>query len=454
MEISDIFLGPIFLTIIYLLAYAFRGRFTNVYTKRYFIPALSVKLFGAIALGLVYQFYYGGGDTFNYYRHSSLIHDAFMDSFSTGWKLIMSSGGDYYSDTSKYTSQMFWYHAGSSEYFLSRMAALISLVCLNSYIAISLVFACLSFSGMWVMYMTFIKIRPQIYKELATATLFMPSVFFWGSGLLKDSISIGALGWLFYAFYRGAVQKQSIVRCLLYGAIASVLLIKIKIYILLCFLPSALIYIFNENSSRIKSKGLRIVATPFLIAIGLGLAFFASTNLTKGDEDYDVEKIGARSKKTSDYLYQVSVQQKGSAYKLGEQDGTIGSMVKLAPQAIIVSLFRPFLWEVHNPVMLMSAVEALYFLFFTLRILYRSGVGKTLSLISSEPSLVLCFVFSLIFAATVGVVSNNFGTLVRYKIPMIPFYLSGLYITANMSVDRRTSRKQEAATRQQRLVGA
>ncbi len=444
MEVTDVFMGPVFLVIIYLAAYAVRDRFTNRFTKAYFIPALSAKLFGAVALGLVYQFYYGGGDTFNYYYHSSLIHQAFMDSFGTGWKLIMSGGGDYYADTAKYTQYMLWYRGGSSEYFLARIAGLLSLICFDSYIAISLCFACLSFSGMWVMYMTFVKIRPQLFKQLATATFFIPSVYFWGSGLLKDSIAIGALGWLFYAFFRGAVQRDSILKCLVYGGLASFLLIKIKVYILLCFLPPALLYIFNENSARIKSKVTRFIATPFLVVAGLGMAYFASTNLTKGDEDYDVENIGARSKKTSDYLYQVSVKQNGSGYKLGEQDGTIGGMVKLAPQAIVVALFRPFLWEVHNPVMLMSSLEALYFLFFTLRILYRSGLGKTLALISSTPSLILCFVFALVFAATVGVVSNNFGTLVRYKIPMIPFYVAGLYITESMSVNRRAVKRQKA----------
>ena len=138
----------------------------------------------------------------------------------------------------------------------------------------------------------------------------------------------------------------------------------------------------------------------------------------------------------SEYLYETSMKQNGSAYTLGEQDGTLTGMVKLVPQAIVVSLYRPFLWEVRNPVMLLSSVEALIMLIFTIRIIIRSGFIKTMALIISTPSLTLCFLFAFIFAGTVGVVSNNFGTLVRYKIPMIPFYLAGLYITQSMSVPR------------------
>jgi len=302
---------------------------------------------------------------------------------------------------------------------------------------IALFFAALSFTGMWAMYLTFVKIRPQLYKEFAIAVFFVPSVFFWGSGLMKDSLCIGALGWLFYAFYKGAIQKRSIISSVAVGVAMSYALVLIKVYILLCFLPPALLWVFNENSARIKSTLIRVLAKPVLLGIGGLLAFYAATNLTKGDEDYDIDKLGERSKVVSEYIYSTSIMQNGSAYTLGEQDGTLGGMVKLVPQALVVSLYRPFIWEARNPVMLLSAVEALIFLIFTLRIVFRSGLFKTLSLITSTPSLTLCFLFATIFAGTVGVVSNNFGTLVRYKIPMIPFYLAGLYITQSLSVPRR-----------------
>ncbi|RZK35167.1 MAG: hypothetical protein EOO61_12360 [Hymenobacter sp.] len=141
----------------------------------------------------------------------------------------------------------------------------------------------------------------------------------------------------------------------------------------------------------------------------------------------------------------MSQREQGSGYHLGELDGTIGGMAKLAPQAIIVSLFRPFLWEARNPVMLLSALEATYFLFFTLRIFYRNGIMRTLRLVSSTPVLTLCFVFSLVFAVAVGTSTSNFGTLVRYKIPLIPFYMCGLLITRSLTQNRKVTSKRPAA---------
>ena len=122
-------------------------------------------------------------------------------------------------------------------------------------------------------------------------------------------------------------------------------------------------------------------------------------------------------------------------------------MAKLAPQAIATALFRPLPWEAHNPIMLLSALEATFFLLFTLRIFWRTGVVATIKFVVTTPVLVLCFLFSLIFAASVGINSGNFGTLVRYKIPMIPFYLSGLYILQSMLDAQQAKRRQPAARR-------
>jgi hypothetical protein len=454
MELSDLFLGPLYLAIFYCIAYAVRPAVTNKFTKPYFIPGLTLKFIGAIGLGLIYQFYYNGGDTFNYLTHIKLISAGFDHSFSTGLKLLLDDGGSQDPEISAYTLPMFWHQAGSTEFRLARIGAFLGLFCFSNYTVIALFFAAISFSGIWALYITMAKIRPQVYKELAWTMFYMPSLFFWGSGLLKDSLCVGALGWLFYGFYRGTIQKQAIVKSLLIGTLGAYVLFNIKIYILLCFLPAALLWVFNENNARIKNQTLRMFAKPLFFGFGALIAIYSATNLTKGDEKYDVDKIGARSKLTADYLYEVSQKQEGSAYTLGKQDGTIGGMVKLAPQAIGTALFRPFIWEARNPVMLLSALEAGFFLIFTIRIFKRTGIKATLSLIVQTPVLLMCFVFSLIFAASVAITSSNFGTLVRYKIPLIPFYLGGLYILRSIAAEKSSqpAQRQIRVARQRRQV--
>lgn len=450
MELKDLFLTPFYLVLLYLVAYAVRPRVSNKFTQPYFIPALTLKFVGAVGLGLIYQFYYGGGDTFNYFAGAKGIHLAFDKSFAAGIKLLLTSGRVYDPVTAPFTPGIFWYHTGGAEYLLIRIAAICGFLCFNTYTVIGLFFACLSFSGMWAMYITFVKYRPQLYKQLAWAVFYLPSVFFWGSGLLKDSLCIGALGWVFYTFYKGAIQKRDVLRCAIIGTLAAYLLIGLKIYILLCFMPAALLWVFNENNARIKDPIIKLLARPVFFGVGMVVALFAVTRLTKGDDQYALDKIGARSKINSDYLYRISVQSNGSAYSLGAQDGTVGGMVKLAPKAIGTSLFRPFLWEARNPVMLLSALEAAFFLLFTVRIFFRTGFIATIRLVAQTPMLTLCLVFALVFSASVAINSSNFGTLVRYKIPMMPFYLASLYILENMARTPAQRQAQSTAATAQR----
>jgi hypothetical protein len=426
MELKDLFLTPIYLGIFYAIAFAVRPSFTNKYTKPYFIPALTVKFIGAIALGLIYQFYYGGGDTFNYFTESKVIYGAFGDSFSIGLKLLGSNDGTYSGPISKYASQMHWF-GSPTEYFVIKVGAVCALFCFCSYSVIGLMFAIISFSGIWSLYVTFLRIAPGVYKQLAFAVFFLPSVFFWGSGFMKDSLCVGAVGWLFYGFYRAIIIRKAVLQSLVIGLLGAYVLSSVKVYILLSFLPPALLWAFNEYNQRIKSAVVRNLLRPFFLALGLGAGYIGATNLTAGDDKYDVEKIGERTKINQEFLYTLTKDQ-GSAYDIGAFDGSLGSMVKVAPQAVIVTLFRPFLWEARNPIMMLSALEALVLLGLTVKLFFDRGLLGGFSQIASQPILTFCFLFSIILAIGVGTNSGNFGTLVRYKIPLMPFYLSALFI--------------------------
>ena len=450
MELKDLFLTPIYLAIFYGIAFAVRRKYTNALTKKYFIPALSLKFLGAIMLGLIYQFYYHGGDTFNYFNHTRVIYEAFTNSPAIGLKLIFGSNTVFNSDTAPYVARMYWYHA-DTEYFVVRIAGFFGLFCFDTYTIIGLMFAGLSFSGMWAMYLTFLRIYPLAYKKLAIAVFFLPSVFFWGSGLMKDSVCIGALGWTFYGFYHVAILKRYVLYATLVGALGVYLLISVKIYILLSFLPAALLWVFNENNRRIKSAAARMLLRPFFLLLGLGAGYLGATRLTEGDAKYDVDKIGERTRINSEYL--TSQVANGSAYNIGAFDGSLGSLVKVAPQAVVVSIFRPFLFEARNPVMLLSALEAALFLYLTVTLLYRTGVGKSLKLIASQPILTFCFLFSIVLAIGVGTNSGNFGTLVRYKIPLMPFYLSALYIMQFMARPQRRAKPRRVQANSARKFG-
>src|SRR5215831_13934546 len=82
-SILDFVLLPFVLVFIYSVAYSIRNKkYPHTHPwRKYFIPALTVKIFGATFIGLVYAYYYGGGDTFNFFNQSQVINSSFNESF-------------------------------------------------------------------------------------------------------------------------------------------------------------------------------------------------------------------------------------------------------------------------------------------------------------------------------------------------------------------------------------
>lgn len=393
-------------------------------TKRYFFPALTAKIFGAIAVGLVYQFYYHGGDTFNYHTIGSRhVWNAFMDSPDIGLKILM--GETYVPGGYPYMSKIYFYRDPAS-FTIVQIAALFDLLTFSSYSATAVLFAFFCFLGSWMMYLAFYDRYPHLHGWIAVAVLFIPSVVFWGSGLLKDTITFGCSGIMLYSTYFLFIRKQYSTLRLILMIISMALLYRVKIYILLAFLPALILWIFFENLGFIRNKVLRGLAAPASIAVAISLAFFAAKRAGEDNPRYALNRIGHTAQETAyDILYQ-SGRGAGSGYSLGELDGSLESMIKLAPQAINVSLFRPYLWEVTNAFMLLSALEALFFLLFVAYIVLRCNAFLLKGIIN--PTVIFCLTYSIVFAFAVGVSTFNFGTLVRYKIPMLPFFFMALVI--------------------------
>jgi 4-amino-4-deoxy-L-arabinose transferase-like glycosyltransferase len=424
-ELRDLVVTPIWLIIIYVLAYVIRPYVTDQVNRRYFFPALTIKIIGALAVGFIYQFYYDGGDTFYYHTHGSRhIWNAFLDDLAIGIDLLFSDGS-HVSGTYQYSIKIEYYNDPQS-FFIVRIAAFLDLFTYSSYSATAVLFSLISFIGAWLMFITFYRIAPELHRWEAISCLFIPSVIIWGSGILKDTITLSALGVALYCLFKVAIERKISLLYLL-GLVLSVWIIfSIKKYILLCFAPVMMIWVFTQIFSGIKSLVFKLLFVPIAIVPVLFLSYFIVSKIGENDQRYSVTKLARTAQITAyDIRYGWGARKgEGSGYTLGELDGTWQSMARLAPAAIVVSLFRPFLWEIRNPLMALSALESLTFLILTLYVFYKSGSRILFYL--QKPEVILCLGFAVVFAFAVGVSTFNFGSLSRYKIPLLPFYAMGL----------------------------
>ncbi|MEM6523805.1 MAG: hypothetical protein AAF693_08440 [Bacteroidota bacterium] len=426
MELRDLIVTPIWLFIIYGLAYWLRPKFTDHNIRRYFIPALTVKIIGALAVGFIYQFYYSGGDTFAFHTHGSrVIWEAFVDDPLKGLKLLVSNG-EYNGNTYQYSSRI-WYYRDQQTYLVIRIAALLDILTVSTYSSTALLFAVLSFSGVWALYLAFYSEFKDIHFGLALGILFVPSVFFWGSGVLKDTLTLGCLGWMTYTFHHLVIKRRANLFYIGLFLLAALLIYTVKKYILLSFLPALIIWVASRYLNSVKKVALKVLIAPVILSVCILLGFFTIQVVGLDDSRYALDNLAKTAQITAyDIRYGWGARfGEGSGYTLGELDGTFGSMIKLAPKAINVALFRPYLWEIRNPLMLLSAVEALVCLLLTFWVIYKISIRSFLVNLM-RPEVLFCMVFAIIFAFAVGISTYNFGTLARYKIPLLPFYFSGL----------------------------
>jgi hypothetical protein len=388
------------------------------------MPGLYVKLGGAIFIGLVYGYYYRSGDTFNYYYHAQIINSSFSESLSTWFDLIRRTPVDKNPYLYSYVSQMFWYQEPST-YSVAVICAILGLLTGTTYLPTALLFAFISYSGIWAMYKTFASIYPKLSKELAICFLFIPSSFVWGSGIFKDTICMFGLGWMTYCTFRIFINKDYSIKNFALLGISFYLISVIKIYILLAFLPALSLWLMMSYSDRIRSAGVRWIINIVFVAITAGGFFFFTNRFADQLNRYSLDRIAQTAAVTRGWIGYVSDVQEGSGYDLGDFQPTLSGMLSKFPQAVVVTLFRPFPWEVKKVIVALSAVEALVFLFFTLKVLFRRN--KSFQAFK-DPNVIFFIMFTLIFAFAVGISSYNFGALSRYKIPCLPFYAAALAI--------------------------
>jgi len=271
------------------------------------------------------------------------------------------------------------------------------------------------------------ELAPQDSKVVAVGCLLLPSVVFWSSGLLKEPMAIIGLGIIAHGvrLLRTKRRLRGLIEIVLGGGLVFLL----KGYVLPPLALSVGAWVGVSAQAR-KGRGMSgaaplywllagILGAVVIIATGSLMPQFAVDNLE--DEFVEAQAIGART-------------EGGSNYQLGGS-----SIFAQAPVAMATVLFRPFLFEVSNALMLLSAIEMTWLTALAVLALVRSGLLASLQRITSDRTLMFCFAFTLSLGMGVGLATTNLGTLSRYRMPMMPFYYAVIAVLARTKQTRRTA---------------
>lgn len=380
---------------------------TDAPLRKFFWPGLAVKIVSGIVLGLMFTYYYTVGDTFGYLHDGqSLTHLARTD-FAAYMDFLWE--GDAASPI--WITLVFQQPRAA---FFSKIVSVFCLFCADNYWLVSLYFSFISFWGAWFLVRELGRYRAGLLAVAAVAFLFFPSVIFWTSGVIKESLAMAAFYFVSALFLRAWTRARIRPHEWILLAVSLWILWNLKYYYLAVLLPvmsTALVLkllILPRVKIRHWSYALLLWSVVFIIP--LYIASLVHPNF------YPERFLNVIVENYQDFR---EFSQPEDMIHYDDLQPDVTSILKYAPRALYSGLFRPFVWEAHNPLQILIGVENLFLLILFLGSLsrWRSVFVRSNRLLAF--SLIAYVVLLCVFLA---LSTPNFGTLARYRVGFISFF--------------------------------
>lgn len=397
-----IFIWACHILIIFGLAYYIYRRET--FFRILFWPSLFFKLLSGILVGLLYTYYYPVGDTFEYFKDASRIASVFSQDFSAYAEFLFFNKGLQSLSLTFYEPRAV---------FLTKIVSVFTILTARNYWIISLYFSFLSFLSAWVLVKTINRNVSSVNTPSFIAFLFLPSIVFWTSGLIKESLAVAAL-YCLTAFFLKIWFNERIRIVNIVGALISLWLFwNLKYYFLAIFLPVAcatLLYKFIFDKRFTRSPTLELVVWISILTVPLFLISFLHPNFHL------------------DRFLNVIVLNNTAFNKLSAPEDLIhytnlqaepASIIQNAPWALFSGLFRPLFWESATFLQVLLSIENTLLLLFFLTALAQIKIYLS----SPHRILILALlVYVMLLCIFIAFSAPNFGTLSRYRSGYLSFF--------------------------------
>lgn len=385
-----------------ILAVSSRVRKRETRLKKFFGPALALKLVAGVSLGLVYTYYYSVSDTFVYFSDAVKLAALARRDFAAYAGLLFS---DTNLDLVTLTFQE------PRALLLTKITSVFCLLTNDNYWVTGFYYSLISFLAAWFLVKTLDRHIPAARNAALAAFLFLPSVVFWSSGLLKESLALAALYFLTAMFLKAWFGDKLVLWQYLTGVLALWICWNLKYYYVALFVPvvfTSLLYKYllakRMQSSPARSMLIWLAMFVFPVAI---VSFFHPNFHAARLLDVVVENNSA---------YQV-LSDPEDLIHFHHLEAAPFSFLKNAPWALFSGLFRPLFWETSALIQVLPGIEntviLLFFLAACLR--YRTFFSSPLLLSATVYVVLLCILITLS--------TPNFGTLSRYRTGYISFFV-------------------------------
>ncbi|MGE0637720.1 MAG: hypothetical protein AB7G44_00855 [Bacteroidia bacterium] len=447
-----------------------------------------LKIFFGILLYLVYTFYYtdrSTADIYKYFDDSKVLFDALFTKPQDYFQMLFGIGNDTPYFDVYYNQMNHWYREYDSNLYndshtIIRFNAVIRLFSMGVY-NVHTVFMCfLSLLGLTAIYKTFIPVMKEKSLLLFGAVFLIPSVLFWGSGVLKEGLLFFGLGFLVYYSHK-VIHSEWNLKSIFWILFSIVLLALTKFYVAIALIPALVANYWIEKTDNRNVLKKYIASYILLFSAGLFVTnalqvlvqkqkdFISLANggtylqritsekidtvyiasglheqmdinrKTKeveitGKIDYcrvwqngklgkETEFVGAKNFKETEYRLLLDYGKTGSTIEIQKLEPNILSFLKATPKALYNTFFRPFFFESLSPFILMTGFENLFILILTI-----AAITFADKKVFREKMFWLCLFFTVVIYALTGLITPVIGAIVRYKIAALPLLLIALFM--------------------------
>ncbi|MBO4582048.1 MAG: hypothetical protein J5701_07180 [Bacteroidales bacterium] len=428
--ILTLFYTVVFMVLIYKLPY-FQSK--NI-SSRLLCLLFGLKVLAGVSMYLVYTYYYpdrSQADIFRYFDDAKVIYNALPERPADYLRILAGIGNDtpYFNDH-YYVYLNHWEreivtNIFSDSHTIIRFNALVMLFSFGYFNVHNVFAAFMAFCGLFSIYKWLERYLKHLNIYHVIAVFLLPSVLFWTSGVLKESIIIFGVGMFIYGTDSACDHNMPWQRRVAYAVCAllgAVLLVYTKLYYLLISLLLTAVFIFN------RCRRISHPLWSYVIALAVVVP---AIYLPACHAGYDALELIAY--KHNDML-NLGLSDHAQMTDFTRLQADITSFLAYLPQAVFNVLFKPLPFSSFSPMVMAAWAENMLLWIFALLMLCMGGKWQA----KNKNVFYMCLLLFLANTVVIGLSVPIVGAIARYRCVTLPFCM----LAVCLCVDEYTLNKR------------
>lgn len=316
----------------------------------------------------------------------------------------------YEGGVAKFLGSSFSYWNDLKGNFFIKILSVFNIFSFGNYYTNVIFYSFISMFGPIAIYRVMNDVYPGKKLQVLISVFLIPSFLYWASGLHKEGLIFLGFSLVIFNFYFSLKRKKISVSNILFSLLGLVLILALRNFLIVILAPALVAWVL---AARLFKKTLPVFAACYIFFV----VFFFTARYINADLDFPHAVVT----KQREFVALVG----NSSVPMQRLESSFSSFIVNIPQAISLSILRPFPSDVRHILSLAAATETdvLLFLFFIYLFWKKRDEERHQALLFNY----FCLFLSFSVLITIGYVVNNLGAIVRYRSIVLPLLMTPVF---------------------------